>query len=196
MINGSQLTQRGTHMFYAGIYMPSVGYSLPITHFTQEELEAIQKSSHRAMLAHKGYNRNTARAVQFGPEPMGAIKMYHLYDTQGFGQVTLVLKSWRSPHTLQSRVLKIGVQWAQYTSGIGVPILEAPHIKLPHLESKWLQSLRGYLVKVQGKIRVANPGIPPLQRVHDQYLMDMVLANPKWKPAQIKRINWWLPFVS
>ena len=183
-------------MFYSGIYMPSVGYCLPVSHFTQEELETIQKSSHRAMLAHKGYNRNTARAVQFGPEPMGAIEMYHLYDTQGFGQVTLVLKSWRSPHTLQSRVLKFGVQWAQYTSCIGVPIREAPHIKLPHLDSKWLQSLRVYLVKVQGKLRVDSPGIPPLQRVNDQYLRDMVLANPKWKPAQIKRINWWLPFVS
>ncbi len=177
-------------MFYSGIYLPSVGYCLPVSHFAQEELEAIQKSSHRAMLAHKGFNRNTARAVQFGPQPMGAIEMYHLYDTQGFGQVTLVLKSWRSPHTIQSRVLKIALQWAQYTSGIGVPILEAPHIKLPHLESKWLQSLRVYLVKVQGKLRVANPGIPTLQRVHDQYLMDMVLANPKWKPSQIKRINW------
>ena len=35
-----------------------------------------------------------------------------------------------------------------------------------------------------------TPGIPELQRQHDQYLMDMVLSNPKWKPAHIKRINW------
>ena len=87
-------------------------------------------------------------------------------------------------------MIRIGVHWAQYTSGIGVPILEAPAIKLPHLESKWLQGLQFYLTDVNGLIRLDNPGVPSLQRQNDQYLMDMVLADPKWKPIEIKRINW------
>ena len=152
MVNCSQLTRRGTHLFYTGIYLPSVGYCLPVTHFTKGELDDIQLKPHRAMLSHKGYNCNTAKAVSFGPQPLGAIEMYHLYDTQGFGQASLVIKSWRSPHTLQSRTMKIAVHWAQYTSGISAPILAAPHLKLPHLESKWLQSLRDYLVAVHGCI--------------------------------------------
>ena len=82
------------------------------------------------------------------------------------------------------------LQQAQYTCGVGTPILEAPALKLPRLESKWLQGLRFYLNDVGGLIRLDDPGVPSLQRHHDQYLMDMVLADPKWKPIEIKRINW------
>ena len=113
-----------------------------------------------------------------------------MLDGQGFGQASYLLKSWRSRKTLQGRMIHIGVHWAQYTVEVGTPILEAPALKLPHLESKWLQGLRFYHADVDGLIRLDDPGVPSLQRHHDQYLMDMVLADPKWKPIEIKRINW------
>ena len=47
----SHLTRRMTNMFYSGIYIPSVGYCLPMTYFTKKELEAIQRPAHRAMLS-------------------------------------------------------------------------------------------------------------------------------------------------
>ena len=177
-------------MFYSGIYLPSVGYCLPVCYFTKAELDTIQKRAHRAMLSRLGFNRNTALEVVFGPNSRGAIDMTHLYDTEGFGQTSSLLKSWRAEHSLQSRMIKITVHWAQYTSGIGQAILANPTIKLPHLESHWLQGLRDYLCAVQGRIRLDNPGIPAIQRQYDRHIMDMVLANSKWKPTHIKRINW------
>ena len=142
------------------------------------------------MLSCLGFNRNTAQAIVFAPRDKGCFELHHMVDGQGFGQASFLLKSWRSQKTLQGRMIHIGVHWAQYTSGVGTPILEAPALKLPHLESKWLQGLWFYLTDVNGLIRLDNPGVPSLQRHHDQYLMDMVLADPKWKPIEIKRINW------
>ena len=122
-------------MFYSGIYNPSVGYCLPLTYFTKAELKAIQRPAHRAMLSRLGFNCNTAQPVVFAPRDRGCFELHHMYDGQGFGQASFLLKSWRSQKTLQGRMIRIGVHWAQYTSGIGIPILEAPVLELPHLES-------------------------------------------------------------
>ena len=87
-------------------------------------------------------------------------------------------------------MLRIGLHWAQYTSGISRPIMEYPMFQLPYLESKWLQSLREYLNAVNGRIRLDNPGIPQLQREYDMFLMDIVFNDPTLKPIRRKRINW------
>ena len=50
-------------MFYSGIYIPSVGYCLPVTYFTKAELEDIQRPAHQAMLSRLGFNRTTAQEV-------------------------------------------------------------------------------------------------------------------------------------
>ena len=81
-----------TNMFYSGIYIPSVGYCLPMTYFTKKELEKIQRPAHRAMLSRLGFNRNTAGEVVFGPRDKGCFELHHMYDGQGFGQASFLLK--------------------------------------------------------------------------------------------------------
>ncbi|KAI2512751.1 hypothetical protein MHU86_1539 [Fragilaria crotonensis] len=61
---------------------------------------------------------------------------------------------------------------------------------MPHLESKWIASLRTFLSTIDATIEVDDPGIPPLQREHDSYLMDHVLESRQFQPAQIRRINY------
>ena len=62
-VNCSPLSRRGANTFYRGIYQLSVGYVLPLTYFTNKELNQIQKQAHRAFVAKCGYNRNTNLAV-------------------------------------------------------------------------------------------------------------------------------------
>jgi hypothetical protein len=58
------------------------------------------------------------------------------------------------------------------------------------LEAKWLASLRQFLQSVGGTIELGENNIVPLQREHDQLLMDYVLSSGKFKPAQIRRLNY------
>ena len=58
------------------------------------------------------------------------------------------------------------------------------------MEVKWFTSLRQYLHHIGGSIELEDPGTPPKQRVNDAYIMDMVLASSKFKPAQIWQIDY------
>jgi hypothetical protein len=109
VINCSNLTRKETKYFYEGIYKPSVGYSLPLTYFKLQELDTIQRKAHEAMVTHIGYNRNTAKAVIYGVQKWGGAAFTHLYDVQGYGQISYFLKSWRSPNTHQGKMLRIAV---------------------------------------------------------------------------------------
>jgi hypothetical protein len=102
----------------------------------------------------------------------------------------MLLKSWRINQSHQGKLVRVALQWAQYCVGTGRAILEDTTTSLPHLESEWITSLRNYLRIINGKIQVDQTGVPPHMRENDQYLMDIVIQQQKYKPHQIKRINY------
>ena len=137
-----------------------------------------------------GFCRNTIRVILFGPAYLGGASFWHLYSEQGAGQIQLTLKHWRAPTTQAGRLIRIAVHWAQFAVGTGTPFLTDVSTKLPHMEVKWFASLRQYFNHIGGSIELEDPGTPPIQRVNDAYIMDMVLASGKFKPAQIRQINY------
>jgi hypothetical protein len=87
-------------------------------------------------------------------------------------------------------MLRITMAWAQFAIGTSLPMLEDVHRRLPHNETRWLGSLREYLASVHGAIRLHQPPLVPLQRHHDAYIMEVVLADKRFKKAAIRRINY------
>ena len=138
------------------------------------------------MLAGCGFNRNTSKAVVFGPAQLGGMEFFHLYDEQGYGQVSTFLKFWRSPQTHPGEVLRIAVAWSQYCAGTSWSILEDTSTKLPHLEASWLVSLRQYLQDIEASLELDEKYLPELQCAGDVHIMDAVLANPGFKPYQVR----------
>ena len=190
VINCGSLSRRGTQVFYQAIYRLSVNYPLPVCYFTIKELNKIQQRAHKAMVSGCGFNRYTRREVLFGPSYLGGASFFHLYDEQGHGQLSYFLKSWRSPHTHAGQMLRIAVAWAQYSVGTGTSIFKDTSTKLPHFESKWLASVRGYLATVGGSLQLDQDTVPKLQRQHDKFIMDIVIASGKFKPFQIRMVNY------
>ena len=68
--------------------------------------------------------------------------------------------------------------------------LEDPHVRLPHLETKWTSSLRAYLSTFDGSITIDIKQCNSLQRKHDQCIMDIILGANKFKPYEIRHINY------
>jgi hypothetical protein len=58
------------------------------------------------------------------------------------------------------------------------------------MESKWLKSLQYYLFTINGTIELDTTTIQPLQRIHDCYLMDAVLATNQFTPKQVRMIHY------
>ena len=191
VINCSHLTRSETACFYWAIYRLSANYVLPSTYFTEDELSKIQGKAHSSMVERSGYCRTTPKEIIYGPKQYGGAGYFHLYDDQGYGQVKIFLKVWRSPHTQLGQLLRVAMAWCHFSAGTGTSLLLNVQTKLPHLESKWISSLQQFLHQVNGHITLDNTYMQPKQRVHDRYIMDLALyCGSKFKPADIKRINY------
>ena len=190
VLQSCYLTSREATIFYWSIYRPSVSYSLPICHFTFQQLEKAHRATEIAFMQRMGFNKNMSKAVMHGPRFMGGEALFHFYDDQGYGQVRMFLKFWRTPTTKPGRMLHATYAWAQYCAGVGWPIFSIPGTKLKYLESAWLASLRNYLASIDASIEVGNPFIPPRQRVNDVFIMDIALEMGRFKPVELRRINY------
>ena len=100
------------------------------------------------------------------------------------------MKTWRSPEILQGQLLWVSLAWAQYTAGTGVSNLEDTTTKLPHLESNYLLSLRDYLASTGGSLELKDDFVIAKQQDQDEFLMTVALDSKRFKPAQLKRINY------
>jgi hypothetical protein len=190
VINCSHLSRRGTQVFYQAIYRLSINYPLPVCYFTFKELDNIQRKAHLGMVSHCGFNCHSKREVLFGPAHLGGATFFHLYDEQGYGQVSHFIKFWRTPNSFPGQVLRVTLAWAQYSVGTGTPILQDTTTALPHFESNWLASLRQYLQDVGGHLELDQPFVPALQRTQDQFIMDIVLQSKKFKPGEVRQVNY------
>ncbi len=178
-----------TKTFYFACYLPSIGYPLPASSLTRSQLEKVQCKAMSIIVPRCGFNRNTKKEILFGPLSLGGANFRHLYIEQGIGQVTTFLKHVRS-QSKTGKLFQIALSWFQLAVGVSFPILENTRQALPHLESRWLASLRIFLASQNASIHLLDPYIPHLQRIHDAYIMDAILQSNQFSPAQIRHLNY------
>ena len=91
--------------------------------------------------------------------------------------------------TMTGKLLKCAVAWAQLTAGTSYSIFQQVHTALPHLESKWLNSMRDFMATINATMELDNTGVPMIQRQHDAHIMDLILDSDQFTPMQIRRLN-------
>ena len=183
------LTRLESWTFYYACYLPSVGYPLSCSSLTKSQLDDVQRKAMSIMVARCGYNRNTKKEILYGPLELGGASFRHLYVQQGVGQITTFLKHWRTKSTA-GKLLQIAVAWFQQQAGVSFSILQDVTTDLPHLESKWIASLRKFLADIGMKFHLDETAIPKLQRQYDVHIMDVILQSKLYKPAEIRRLNY------
>ena len=185
----TNLTREEAWTYYFACYLPSIGYPLTGSYFSRAELSTIQRKAMSIIIARCGYNRHMRRDIIYGPLELGGANFRHLYVEQGLGQVKYILRHWRS-ESLAGQLLKCLMHWIQVTVGVSYPILSEVHPPLPHLESKWIASVRLFLASINASIELDDPGTPPMQRQHDKYIMDMIIQSNLFTPNEVRKLNY------
>jgi endonuclease/exonuclease/phosphatase family metal-dependent hydrolase len=188
-ISRSPLNRDEAWTYYFAIFLPSVGYPLPLCHFSKPVLEKIQRTVMSSLIAKCGYNRKTKREIIYGPAQLGGANFRPLYSVQGVGQTISFLKYWRSP-CQAGKLLRIAVAWTQLSLGTSISFLRDTDTRLPHMESKWLASLREYMKYVRGWIELDQEYTPNTVRVHDCHIMDIILASNQFSDTEIRQLNY------
>ena len=142
-----------------------------------------------------GFNRHTKRAILYGPVILGGANFRLLSVEQGIRQTQYFLKHWRQDSTA-GKLLKCTLAWLQLSVGVSYSVLDDPHSLLPHMESKWIASLRSFLAQVKASIILDEPQVPEIQREHDAHIMDLVLRSEKFKPHEVRKINYCRLFLQ
>ena len=128
--------------------------------------------------------------VIYCPIMYGRAGFFHLYDNQGYGQIKVFMKLWRSPNFQAEKLQQVTVSWAQHRVVTSMAILQDVTSKWPHFRAKWPKSLQQYLYNIGGQIQLKNPFKPQLLHQNDMFLMDVALLSNKYKPASLKQINY------
>jgi exonuclease III len=185
----TQLTRQEAWTFYHSCYIPSVTYPLTSSFLTEKQLDKIQRRAMTIIYAKCGFNRHTKREVLFGPHEFGGAEFRRLFISQGLAQTKYFLRHWRLQSTV-GKLLQCSLAWFQLSTGMSFSVLERTHIPLPHLESKWLSSLRDFLSMIDASIQVDVPNIPPKQREGDEYLMDVIINSKIFSKGDVRKINY------
>jgi hypothetical protein len=119
----SNLSQRDTWIAYFSVYIPSMTYTLPVSHHAPKRLKKLQSKATRATLMKLGFNRNTARRVVYGPARYGGLGFRDLAVEQGIAQVELFIRHTRAGSS-QGKLLRIALSWWQLVIGVSYPLLE------------------------------------------------------------------------
>ena len=171
------VNRRTARKAYQTIYLPSMGYTLPLTSFTRAELKKIQQAPIGVLLPSMGFNRNMPQVVVFGPTDMGGIGIRHLYIEQGSKQAALMLKHIRA-NTNIGKTLVICLRWYQRALGTSAPALSQPDLETPHAEGNWIMTLNEYLRMSECSIEIQALKGVQTYREDDRVLMDDDLLGP------------------
>jgi hypothetical protein len=190
VVLNSHLDARATHTYYFAVLLPSLSYSLPVSHYSSNSLDDVDKKIATPFLNKLGYSRSTPRAVQYGPTRFGGINMHQLKDIQGSGQILQLLKHLRIQSPFQKMWL-IALHWVQLQSGFHIPLLQDPTVPAPHLESLYIMSLREFLASINGSIVcVLQSGF------HSPLLQDPTVPAPHLEGLYITSLREFLSSIN
>jgi hypothetical protein len=181
-------TRDESRMYYDTVWRPAVEYTLSQSFLSEKQLKKIESSCLPKIISKCGYNRNTSRAVLGGPANLTGGGIIPLVATTGAGEVLHFIKNWRTPNEDIGRVLRIVYAWCQYQAGVSFPLLEQPEEPITYLQGKVIPSLREYLSKIDGKLKLDKTYIRKKLRANDIAIMDIV-RQAGFTEVQEHRIN-------
>jgi hypothetical protein len=189
LIGTSPISRYGATLAYFSIFLSAVKYPLPQFFFDKKTLDRTESKVMGSIIARCGYNRHTAYAILYAPTSLAGGGFVHWYTLQGEGQIQQFLKHWRT-NTMISQMLRIYLAWSQWQSGLSQLILNATATPLPHLECRWLCSLRTFLQYSTSQLHVHQPCIQPIERLGDFHIMDYAIQSGCFDEEALRIINY------
>ena len=171
------------------MYLASLKYVLPQCYFDHKHLAKAEAKTASTILAKMEFNRHTPLAIRYAPKSLAGCGIIPWWVLQSEGQLSLFIKHWRTD-TMISKTLRIATAWCQWQSGLSYSFLSDTSTRLPHLEARWLKSLRYGLNKANLRIQLNKPYVIPPERHKDIHIMKWASASPTFLHNNLKTLNY------
>ena len=146
------------------------------------------------ILPKMGINRNTPKAVVYGPHELGRMKFLTMETIQAQKGITHWLRHLQWDKEIANNFL-ITLSAAQLSLGLTTPILDDVALNIPYLEEGVMSHLRSTLKSVGGSLHIKGAWIPHMQREGDRSIMEKCIKitigknGKKITAGTLKRIN-------
>jgi hypothetical protein len=173
-----------------GSYKPLMGYALPVSAFTEAQLQEIQGHATEVTLNALGYSSTFPNALTYTPPESGGIGLPNFYFLQGVLQVIHIIKNVRQLLTVGKYIMII-LSWCQQESGASTSIL-ADTKDLPHLTGPWVISVRKFLNECNAQLTIKDIYEVNMRRQNDTAIMDEAMREYKsdhLTKKEVKMIN-------
>jgi ribonuclease HI len=173
-------------IIYESRYRAMIRYPLPVTMFTREQCIKIQRPFVHAILPKLGLNRNTPRAIIFGPKSLGGLQLMDL-------RVEQIAVQWDTTRAHIRRLdragkgLYITAHDMQVQLGTSTPFYDHSPVDYYYTTTgtRW-HYLWSRLRELNLKIEIYNFWTPTLSYQNDRNIMDTamkdrLILSSKWK---------------
>jgi hypothetical protein len=126
----SPLSRHDAWIAYVAVFVPSMSYTLPVSHHQASKLMKLQSAATRSTLMKLGFIRNTPTGVVSGPSRFSGLGFRDLAVEQGIGQVELLIRHLRAQST-QGILMRITLGWWQQVVGCLLPPIGKNHTVNP-----------------------------------------------------------------
>ena len=170
-IAGSSIDRREAFLTYHAVFLLSITYVFPLTHFSKQQRHRIGSFLTRLFLQKYGFASTTQRDIVFSSLQSGGLCFHDIFLEQGIVHIIKLVQMFCTPGQL-NLLLRICLRWWQALCGASYPLLKFPSRPCLHQEGHWLQSTRSFLSKVHGSIHTTFSYHHHPLCTHDQSIMD------------------------
>jgi len=168
---------------------PSLHYPLAVSSISEKAAIGITKKLFKALLPKLGANHVYPTELCFPPPALFGLWLPNLYWEQGATALRLFLKV-SNGFLADSHLLKCSLEQAQLELGLSTPFFQANYSQYGFLMTDcWVKFLWSFLAYVDCSLSAESPFDLDLQRVNDQFLMDIFSSSGQFLDKDLVSIN-------
>lgn len=194
MLNQTPLRPEEARLVYQVYILPAISYGMAISALTIPQLNSIQSTLIPTLAQKLGLNRYFPRAILHGPIKFGGLGIPYLPGIQLAIQAMTLISHMRRETPLGT-LLHITLDWMQLTAGTTWSLLQHPSRQVPHLDDKWINSLRQGMKQAKAHITLHSLYTVQLQRRNDSSIMDTALTHGLTR-KEIQCLNNWRIYLQ
>ena len=166
-----------------------IRYRLPVYAFSKKQCDKLMKIVNPILLHSQFMNKNYPRTLVYANDQYGGLNMTHVYDIMGIEKIKFFFMHLRRQDTT-AQLLLISMQTTQMECGSGKLFFNLPYTTFSKLATKtWCKSLWEYCDAREMEFDIGLNVVPPLQRKHDHFIMDILVKYGNFSTKELFGIN-------
>jgi hypothetical protein len=168
------------------IVLPTIKYGLSATIINSKKMIELQQPLTHEILPKIGYNRHTPRALVYASTTRGGIGLQNMDSEQGIAKVQFIIGGMLSNNDITENIRAL-IESYMIASGITKNPFEDNRI-LSYISSPWINSVKSFLNKINGKIVIKNIRRIQANCTNDEPIMEKVMRHTSNK-THLEAIN-------